>query len=65
MSRLVLVGADDHPWLFVQPSGAPIGYREEEIDGAGRDEIRYDNRLSGVRLAWQAEIGPWAYRANG
>jgi hypothetical protein len=65
VSLPALLGTDDHPWLFVQPGGAPIGCREERIDGIGRDEIRYDHRLSGARMAWQAEIGPWAYWANG
>jgi hypothetical protein len=63
--RPILVGDHDHPWLFVTSGGHPIGCAEEGVDGSGRDDVTYENRLSGARSAWQAELGPWAYKANG
>jgi hypothetical protein len=63
--RPILLGKRDHPWLFVQVNGKPIGCVEERADGTGRDELAYESRLSGERAAWKAEIGPFAYEANG
>lgn len=63
--RTILVGKSDHPWLFVTVSGRPIGCVEERADGSGRDDEAYERRLSAARSAWQAELGPWSYAANG
>jgi integrase len=63
--RPILLNGHDHPWLFVTASGRPIGCVEESMDGSGRDDAGYELRLSAARFAWQAELGPWAFRANG
>jgi hypothetical protein len=42
-----------------------MGCVEERADGTGRDDEAYELRLSAARSAWQAELGPWSYAANG
>ena len=42
-----------HPWLFVDRKGRPVGCPEEDGDGEGRDKIRLRGTLAGLRKQWQ------------
>lgn len=53
-----------HPWLFVDRKGRPIGCPEEDSDGDGRDKMRLRGTLAGLRKQWQAHCARVAVKLD-